>query len=149
MTLRAFTERPTANITHAGIVQVLGPIYMRLAIADDQVDPQQYGSVKGKSTVHALIQLLYMWKSALDSTGTMIRILLVDFRKVFDRVDQYTLLSKCASLGLPIFLIKWLTSFLCQRKQRVNSEIVWYKYGLLCRYIERVWRKTRLSQYSK
>ena len=29
-------------------------------------------------------------------------------------------MTKCASLGLPTFITKWLTSFLCQRKQRVK-----------------------------
>ncbi|KAK2176530.1 hypothetical protein NP493_657g00006 [Ridgeia piscesae] len=54
------------------------------AIAGDQVDPQQFGSVKGTSTVHALIELVHRWKAALDSSGTMIRVLLVDFSKPFD-----------------------------------------------------------------
>ena len=36
-------------------------------------------------------------------------------------------MTKCASMGLPNFFLKWLTSFLCQRKQpvqigSVNSE---------------------------
>ena len=56
----------------------------------------------------------------LDTPETMIRIILVDFSKAFDRVDHHTLLTKCTSLGLPNFIIKWLTSFLRQRKQRIK-----------------------------
>ena len=48
------------------------------AIAGEQVDPQQFWSVKGTSTVHALIELVHRWKAALNSSGTMIRVLLVE-----------------------------------------------------------------------
>ena len=89
-------------------------------IASDQVDPKHYGSIKGTSTVHAVIELVHEWKYALDTPGTMIRILLVDFSKAFDIVDHHTLLAKFTSLGLPNFIIKWLIYFLCQRKQRVK-----------------------------
>ena len=86
-------------------------------IASDQVDPKQYGSIKGPSSEHALVELVHEWKYALDTPE--IRILLVDFSKAFDRVDHHTL-TKCTSHGLPNVIIKWLTSFLGQRKQRVK-----------------------------
>ena len=68
----------------------------------------------------ALIELVHSLKAALDSSGTNIRVLLVDFSKAFDRVDHHILLTKCASLGLPNFITKWLASFLCQRKQQLK-----------------------------
>ena len=52
----------------------------------------------------------------------------VDFSKAFHRVDHHILLTKCASLGLPNFLTKWLTSFLCQRKQRLKIGSVKYNF---------------------
>ena len=93
------------------------------AIAGDQGDPQQFGSVKGTSTVHALIELVHRWKAALDSSGTMIRVLIVDFSKAFERVDHHILLTECTSLGLPNCITKWLTYFLCERKQRVKCKV--------------------------
>ena len=57
-----------------------------------------------------------------------VRILLVDFSKAFDRIDHHILMTKCASLGLPTFITKWLTSFLCQRKQRVKIGSVKSEY---------------------
>ena len=89
-------------------------------ITMDQIDPQQYGSIKGTSTVHALVELVHKWKYAVETPRTIVRILLVDFSKAFDRVDHHILMTKCASLGLPTFITKWMTSFLCQRKQRVK-----------------------------
>ena len=78
--------------------------------------------------MHALIELVHRWKAALDSRGTMIHVLLIDFSNAFDRVDHHILLTKCASLGLPNFITKWLTSFLCQRKQRVKIGSVKSKF---------------------
>ena len=72
-------------------------------ITVDQTDPQQYGSIKGTSTVHALVELVHKWKLAVETPGTIVRILLVDFSKAFDRVDHHILMTKCASLGLPNF----------------------------------------------
>ena len=37
-------------------------------------------------------------------------------------------MTKCASLGRPTFITKWLTSFLCQRKQRVKIGSVKSEY---------------------
>jgi len=59
-------------------------------------------------TILYRIDIIAIVHVVLDSTGTMIRILLVDFTKAFDRIDHHTQL---VSLGLPNFVIKWLTSF--------------------------------------
>ena len=48
-------------------------------ITMDQIDPQQYESIKGTSTVHALVELVHKWKYAVETPGTIVRILLVDF----------------------------------------------------------------------
>ena len=50
----------------------------------------------------------------------MVRALMLDFTKAFDRVDHPILLGKLASLDLPNFIVRWITNFLCQRKQRVK-----------------------------
>jgi hypothetical protein len=56
----------------------------------------------------------------VDGPGKVARVLLLDYRKAFDLVDHTILLSKLANSGLPNFMIKWVTSFLNQRKQRVK-----------------------------
>jgi len=83
------------------------------------------------STVHALIDMVRRLKYALRSTGSMIRILLVDFSKTFDRVGHHNMLTKCASLGLPHFVIKRIISFLCQRKHRVKIGSIKLKYATI------------------
>ena len=77
----------------------------------------QYRSVKGSSTVHALVELIHLWQQSLDEPGKVLRVLLVDYSKAFDRVDHGILLRKLASMGIPDLLTRWVTSFLCGRCQ--------------------------------
>ena len=127
-TAEAHSQRPAANITPVLSNYLDHFICAWITAIAVEVDPQQFGSVKGTSTVHALIELVHMWKAALDSSGTIICVLLDDFSKAFDRVDHQCILTKCASLGLPNFITKWRTSFLCQRKQRVKIGSVKSKF---------------------
>ena len=104
-------------------------------IISDLLDPYQFGSIAGSSTVHALIELHHNWLIGLEKPGKVVRILFLDFRKAFDRVDHTILLNKLANMGVPDFLIKWMTSFLTDRKQRVKigdttSEWVHVKAGV-------------------
>ncbi len=51
-----------------------------------------------------LVELVHCWLAALEPNGKVVRILLLDFRKAFDRVDHKILLPKLANAGLPDFL---------------------------------------------
>ena len=84
------------------------------------IDPHQFGSLQGSSTVHALIELLHLWHKALDTPRNMVRVLMLDFAKAFDRVNHTTVLKKLANLRVPNFLVRWLREFLCERRQRVK-----------------------------
>ena len=44
----------------------------------------------------------------------------IDFSKSFDRVHHTILLNKFSNLGIPNFLVGWLTSFLFKRRQRIK-----------------------------
>ncbi len=89
-------------------------------VIEHLIDTHQYGSVKGCSTVLALVELVHCWLAALEPNGKVVRILLLDFRKVFDRVDHKILLPKLVNAGLPDFQIKWITNSLCERKQCIT-----------------------------
>ena len=86
---------------------------------NNKLDKDQYGAVKGRSTVHALVSILHQWSCALDR-GESVRALFVDYTKAFDHIDHTILLNKLMTLGVPHFLVKWMFSFLSQRKQRVK-----------------------------
>ena len=82
--------------------------------------PAPLRSLQGSSTVHALVELVRLWHKVLDTSGNMVRVVMLDFAKAFDRVDHTTVLKKLTNLGLPSLLVRWLTGFLCERRQRVR-----------------------------
>jgi len=104
-------------------------------IISDLLDPYQFGSIARSSTVYALIELQHNWLIELEEPGKVVRVLFLDFRKEFDWVDHTILLNKLANMGLPDFLVKWITSFLTDRKECVKigditSEWVHAKTGV-------------------
>jgi len=94
-----------------------------LDLVDSQLDDHQFGGLKRRSTSHALVDMLHHWNKALDD-GHSVRILFVDYAKAFDHVDHNTVIQKLKAFGVPDFIIRWMSSFLRSRQQRVKlSEI--------------------------
>ena len=90
-----------------------------LSVVSDKLDAQQFGALKGRSTTHALVDIVHNWNAALDA-GSSVRAVFVDYAKAFDHVDHSILLCKLISMGVPAFIIKWIYSFLDKRQQRVK-----------------------------
>jgi hypothetical protein len=86
----------------------------------NSIDPCQFGSLEGSSTTLALVELVHHWLVALEKPGRAVRILFLDFQKAFDHVDHHILLKKLANSGVPDILTRWVTSFMCLRRQRVK-----------------------------
>ena len=91
-----------------------------MRLVGDQLDPSQFGAIHNSSTVHALVDLMHDWSVATDSSDTMVRALLLDYRKAFDLIDHHILLDKLGQLGLPRFIVSWVAAFLHDRKQQVK-----------------------------
>jgi hypothetical protein len=84
------------------------------------LDKRQYGGIKGRSTTHALVDILHHWYQALDE-NKVVRVLFIDYSKAFDHVDHTTFITKLQhEFNLPIILVRWICSFLTDRKQRVK-----------------------------
>ena len=55
--------------------------------------------------------------------GGSVRALFVDFSKAFDRVDHNVIVSKLIDRGVPHCLIRWLRSYLDERRQlRIDGQ---------------------------
>ena len=67
----------------------------------------------------ALVELWHNWAVGTDDPNNLVRILFPDYMKGFDHIDHTILLRKMAQLGLPLYVVRWLTGFLCERQQRV------------------------------
>jgi hypothetical protein len=92
-----------------------------LSFVEPFLDNCQFGCRKGRSTLHALVAILHEWMSCLDSGGS-VRTVFVDFRKAFDLVDHNVLFTKLLKYQLPNFMLKWFSSYLSNRYQRVRAD---------------------------
>jgi hypothetical protein len=84
------------------------------------IDPNQYEAINGSSTTHALLKILQPVYEATDDNKKFVRLLLIDFSKAFDHIDQNKLLEKIANHNVHPVITNWFRSFLCNRQQRVN-----------------------------
>ena len=79
---------------------------------------KQFGFISGRSTVLQLIKVLHSWTEAIDG-GMAVDVVYLDFMKVFDRVPHKRLLEKVTSYNIGEKALKWIQSFLTDRRQRV------------------------------
>jgi len=84
-------------------------------------DQKQFGGLKGRSTTHALVDIVHKWQQAVDDQKS-VRIVFVDYAKAFDHVDHLTVMTKLAALGVRPIILRWLQS-LTERQQRVMTNI--------------------------
>ena len=85
-----------------------------------QINPKQFGFLRGSSTTLCLLDIFHSWLSKLDAGGCLLRIVLLDFSKAFDRINLSVLITKLIDMGLRRPLIPWLCDFLSNRRQRVK-----------------------------
>ena len=79
---------------------------------------QQWGFQSKKSSVSALIDVSYNWSKALDQ-GNEVCTVFFDLQKAFDSVPHQSLIEKFKSIELDPFLVRWVYSYLIDRKQYV------------------------------
>jgi hypothetical protein len=85
-----------------------------------EIDPKQFGSLRGSSTTFSLIDMINIWLQALDSPKRYLRICFLDFSKAFDRINHNILIAKIIALGVRRCLIPWICDFLSNRRQAVK-----------------------------
>jgi ribonuclease P/MRP protein subunit RPP40 len=97
----------------------------------NKIDKNQFGVIKGGSTVTAMVKLVDDLLKAADN-GLCSRILMLDFSKAFERIDHSILIRKLLAMEVPIWLCKWISGFLSERHQRVKYKGVcssWKQIG--------------------
>ena len=63
--------------------------------------------------------MVHTWAQATDGTGTAVRVVLLDNRKVFNLPDHSCLAAKILGLGIPCGIACWVCNFLMDRWQKV------------------------------
>ena len=79
----------------------------------------QHGFRAGRSCVTQLIEVLDMWTGMIEEKGG-VDVAYLDFSKAFDSVPHQRLLKKTQAHGISGNLLKWIGSFLTDRKQCVS-----------------------------
>ena len=79
----------------------------------------QYGFVMRRSTELLLLNCSSVWVNAIDAK-CFVDIAYIDFAKAFDTVSHTKVLYKLSRYGISGNILKWFTSFLSNRKQRVQ-----------------------------
>ena len=74
---------------------------------DRNIDPQQFGCLKGSSTTCCFLDMLHSWLSHLDSASQYIHLCFLDFSKAFDRIGHNVLIEKRLDIGVRRSLIPW------------------------------------------
>ena len=91
------------------------------------IDKYQFGSIKGKSTTIALADMVHHWSQAMDNKQA-IRILFIDFEKAIDRIFHNLVIDKFKSFNVDQILIRWLCSFLSNRRQKTKMSTLFTEW---------------------
>lgn len=88
---------------------------------DQIIINQQHGFTKGRSTITNLLTYEETLLEALES-GYQVDVIYTDFSKAFDRVDHSIMLKKLERMGFHGYMLGWLESNLCGRRQAIKIE---------------------------
>ena len=80
---------------------------------------EQHGFVPMRNCATRLLLCLDEWSKIMEDSGC-VDIIYTDFSKTFDSVPHLRLLRKVESYGIKGNLLKWIGSFLSNRRQRVK-----------------------------
>ena len=80
---------------------------------------QQFGFIKGRSTVLQLLNVIDSRTKALDR-GESTDVVYLDFMKAFNTVPHKRLIGKLESYGIEYHTLRWILAFLFDRVEQVN-----------------------------
>ena len=102
----------------------------------NSLDPQQYGFIPKSCTTFVLISMLNKWLTETDATGSVTRVVLLDYKKAFDLIDHKLLIAKLLSYGIRSTVINWIIDFLridySESKYQPRVSPISYMYQLEC-----------------
>ena len=84
---------------------------------DEFTDDNQFGCVRNRSTIHALLKIMHELFLNRISLGFYSLTLP---RLAFDVIDHNVLFNKFVNCGMPEHVVAWSMDFLCGRKQFLN-----------------------------
>ncbi|KAK3523223.1 hypothetical protein QTP86_022942, partial [Hemibagrus guttatus] len=89
-------------------------------VTDTLLDPLQFAYRANRSVDDAVNMALHFILQHLDSPGSYVRILFVDFSSAFNTIVPALLRDKLFQLNVPDSMCSWITDFLTDRRQFVR-----------------------------
>lgn len=86
----------------------------------DLIYPEQYGFLRGRSTEHAMLDIIYRITEAIENKKLTLGIFL-DLSKAFDTISHSILINKLTIYGIRGTSSKWFQSYLSNRFQYVHT----------------------------
>ena len=116
----------TSNYRPISLISCIGKLFERVVykhiynflIENDLIYKYQSGFLPNHSSTHQLIELYHSIITSLEKYEHSI-LIFCDFSKAFDRVWHKGLLFKLNNYGISGPLLRWITSYLSNRKQAV------------------------------
>ena len=71
-----------------------------------EISVSQFGGLAGSSAVLALVYLVHNWYKNMDSTGKVVKVSLLDFRKAYELINHTILLENFMNIGVRPSLIR-------------------------------------------
>ena len=113
ISLTAFFSKVTEHFVVQWLLKFIGKY----------IDFRQYGSMKGNSITHYIIEFVdFIMANQDNKSPTAVLACMVDFSKAFNRQNHNILITKLSNMGVPSWLLKIVMAFLTRR-----SMIVRYK----------------------
>ena len=92
--------RPISLTSVLSKVQESYAIEWILEDVQEEISVSQFGGLAGSSAVLALVYLVHNWYKNMDSTGKVVRVSLLDFRKTYDLINHNKLLENFMNIGV-------------------------------------------------
>jgi hypothetical protein len=87
-------------------------------LKNDLLHRSQHGFMARRSCTTNLLEFLELLTSAVDA-GDSVDVIFLDFAKAFDKVPHKRLVAQLQAHGVGGKVLKWITAWLRERKQRV------------------------------
>ena len=113
ISLTKFISKTFEHFIFEWLLEIVGP----------QLDPGQFGGIKGNSTTHYLIHLVNFILANLENRApTAVLAVITDFKKAFNRMSHLKVMIVMHEMGFPGWLLKIMGFYLSNRSMLVRYQ---------------------------